>query len=389
MKIVIALTYFVPHKSGLTVYAERLSAALARRGHQVTILTSRYNRRLPRCEVIDKVKIVRVDALCRISKGLVMPTLPFHALRLIRQADVLNLHVPQFDAAWMSLLCRWADKPVVLTYQCDLQLPKGPIHWLANRASDIANFISAAAAKAIVVLSQEYAEGSPLLARHSAKLQAILPPIRTPLVAKEEAEAFRKKFQIEPGGPLIGMVARLAAEKGVEVLIQALPKVQAEHPEIRVCFVGPYQHVFGEEAYARRLEPMIHKLGARWRFLGILSDEELAAFYQQCALIVVPSLNRTEAFGMVQIEAILNGSPVVASNLPGVRQPVLETGMGLLFPAADPTALANAILSILRDRNRFLGDPEAIALRFAPEAAAKAYESLFEQVTRSRVFQQR
>ena len=75
MKILIELTYYRPHTSGLTIYAERLATALAGRGHQVTVLTSQYDKSLPREEMMEGVRVVRVPVLLRISKGVIMPTL--------------------------------------------------------------------------------------------------------------------------------------------------------------------------------------------------------------------------------------------------------------------------------------------------------------------------
>ena len=83
MKILIVLTYYRPHISGLTIYAERLAKAFAARGHAVTVLTSQFKKDLPREEVQDDVKIVRVPVLFRLSKGVIMPAFGFTANRLV------------------------------------------------------------------------------------------------------------------------------------------------------------------------------------------------------------------------------------------------------------------------------------------------------------------
>ena len=73
MKIVEVLTYYRPHISGLTIYVERLSKALACQGHEVTVLTSQYNKQLPLNEMMDGVRIKRVPVAFRVSKGVIMP----------------------------------------------------------------------------------------------------------------------------------------------------------------------------------------------------------------------------------------------------------------------------------------------------------------------------
>jgi glycosyltransferase involved in cell wall biosynthesis len=114
----------------------------------------------------------------------------------------------------------------------------------------------------------------------------------------------------------------------------------------------------------------------------ISSNQRLfrSAFFKTCDVTVLPSLNSTESFGLVQIESMICGTPVVASELPGVRQPVVMTGMGEIVPPRDPEALAGAILRILDHRQSYLRPPETIAKRFAPETIAEQYEALFAEL---------
>src|SRR5690606_991792 len=114
MKVLIVLTYYHPHVSGLTIYAKRLATVLARRGHHVTVLTSHYSRELPREERLDGVRVIRAPVLLRISKGVIMPAFPLIAWSLIRQHDVVSAHLPQFEASLLALLGRVARKPVAI-----------------------------------------------------------------------------------------------------------------------------------------------------------------------------------------------------------------------------------------------------------------------------------
>jgi glycosyltransferase involved in cell wall biosynthesis len=110
----------------------------------------------------------------------------------------------------------------------------------------------------------------------------------------------------------------------------------------------------------------------------------MAAFYPNLDVVVVPSLNSTETFGLVQVEAMMRGTPSIASDLPGVRQPVLQTGMGEVVPVGDSQALAEAIISVVSDKSKYLRPPEEIARRWSVERTAAGYESLFERLMRDK-----
>ena len=90
MKILQVLTYYRPHISGLTIYVERLSKALAQHGHEVTVMTSQYDRDLARLEIKDGVTIRRVPVAFRVSKGVIMPTFGPLAWRMVGWADVVH-----------------------------------------------------------------------------------------------------------------------------------------------------------------------------------------------------------------------------------------------------------------------------------------------------------
>lgn len=382
MRILTALTYYRPHISGLTIYTERLSKALAERGHEVTVLTSQFDPQTPLEERQDGVHIVRVPVLTRISKGVIMPTIGIRATTLVKENDVVHLHLPQFDAAGIAIRGRLFKKPTVLTYHCDLKLPPGLFNQVANIAVNLMNNIAAQSAHRIVTYTDDYAMHSPYASRYDNKIETILPPVILPKTAQSEIDKFSSENNPNHRSPVIGMAARFAAEKGVEVLLETLPRVLDKYPNALVLYAGQYDDVMGEEEYALRLFPTIKKYQAKgqWRFLGVLNPSQMAAFYSNLDVLVVPSLNSTESFGLVQIEAMMNGVPVIASNLPGVRQPVSITGMGRIFNTGDAKDLAESILSVFNNPEKYSGDPEAVASQFSPNNNAREYERLYQKI---------
>lgn len=380
MRVLISLMYYRPHYSGLTIYTERLARALAKRGHQVTVLTSRFDSNLPPSDIRDGVTIIRPRVMLKVSKGVIMPSLPLWAWRLIRQSDVVNAHVPQPDAAVITSLSKLLGIPSVLTYHCDLQLPKGVVHFLANQGSHLANHISANFANAIVTNTLDYAQHSPFLSNYLEKVHPIPPPIELSPIGPRLIETFREKYRIEPEQRIIGMASRLATEKGVEYLVQALPAVLDKFPTARVLFAGQHQGVLGEEIYADKLAPLIQNLEDHWTFLGILPPDEWSVFFHEAEVTVLPSINSTESFGMVQVESITCGTPVISTDLPGVRQPILTTGMGLTVPPRNASALSEALIDILDNPNGYGGNQQEVINNFCPDTVAAQYEALFDQL---------
>ena len=106
----------------------------------------------------------------------------------------------------------------------------------------------------------------------------------------------------------------------------------------------------------------------------------MAGYYPNLDLLVLPSLNSTEAFGLVQIEAMMNGIPCIASNLPGVRQPVKMHSMGEIIEIGNSKELSAAIIKILKNPKDYKNDPGKIAPNYLPDMVAEKYEVLFDTI---------
>lgn len=380
MRILIGLTYYLPYSSGITTDVEKLAKAFVRHGHEVTVLTSQHESSMKRTEMIDGVRVVRVPVAFRISKGLVMPQMLRQAWKEIKNADIVNLHLPQLDAAYISVMCKLRKIPIVSKYHCDLQLPAGFINRLSNWGSNIANRITVGNSNIVVTNTIDYAETSPFLKRHLDKVKAIPPLFEMPEVTSKQIAYVREKYKIYHTEKVIGMVGRLAAEKGAEVLAKAMPKILKEEPKARVIHIGPSKNVVGEENYAKRIHSLITDLGEKWEFLGLVPFEDLAPLYSIMDVQTHPSTNRTDSFGCVQIEGMVCGTPSVTTNLPGMCQPVLQYGMGKLFPINDSEKLADAVLDILKNPRDFESEQKLIRKRFSSDNIALEYIETFEKL---------
>jgi glycosyltransferase involved in cell wall biosynthesis len=313
------------------------------------------------------------------SKGVIMPLFPFYAAAAIGRHDVLNIHMPQFEAALLAGLGRLRRRGVVLTYQCDLRLPDGWLNRVVEASLRPLNRLAAAGAQAVVATSADYARHSAFLSAHGGKVRAIDPLVDLPPPDAAHSAALAARWRLGVGVH-IGFAARFAAEKGVEYLLQALPAVLAAFPEARVLFTGAYKDTVGEEEYGRMLAPLMDRYRQQLVFLDLLPLDAMPSFFALCDVLAVTSLNSTEAFAMVQVEAMLSGTPVVATDLPGVREAVRRTGMGVVVPPRDPAALAAALIDVIRNRAAYVRPRAEVVREFDVERSLDQYEALFAEV---------
>jgi glycosyltransferase involved in cell wall biosynthesis len=388
MRILFALTYYRPHLSGLTIFAQSLAESLAARGHELTVIASRHDERLAAEETLDGVRVVRVPVSARVGgKGVLMTGYARAAGALLPSQDVVVVNLPASpsESVVLPALARLRSRApaLVAVYYCDLHLPGGALARALGGAAFACNASACALAARVVTLTEDYAEHSPLLRLFRRKREVIEPAVRIEAPTAEGAREFRRRHA--PGGErVVGVAARVAAEKGIEHLLEALPRVRAGVGEVKILFTGEPGGAVGEQAYWERLRPLLARAGASCVFVGTLARRELPDFYAACDVTVLPSTNSTEAFGLVQLESMLSGTPVVASDLPGVRVPVRETGMGRVVPPRSPDALADAIVEVIRNRAAYVRPREEIERRFSFGRMAGEYESLFERLARGR-----
>jgi glycosyltransferase involved in cell wall biosynthesis len=213
----------------------------------------------------------------------------------------------------------------------------------------------------------------------SGKVRVILPPVVIPDPTPSGVTALRERIGWHEGQKVIGFAARFAHEKGADYLINAIPHILTAFPDIRILFAGPYGNAVIGETIWDTLQPLIKKYERYLTFLGTLNSAQMADFYAVCDLITVASINNTESFGLVQVEAFMCGTPVVATNLPGVRQPVTMTGMGEIVPIADAEGLAAGVIKVLCDPDVYIKPRGEIIRIFELTRTVDAYERLFEE----------
>ena len=369
------LYYYSPHCSGVTIYAERLARHLTARGHTITILASRHDPMYPREQTMDGVRIVRVPSVMAMSRGVIMPGFLPTAAKLIRQSDVVHMHLPVLEAAGVAALARIMRKRLVLTHHTDLTLNTGKVNQLAAQAVFASGIAAGKIAHQVVTYTNDRAAVSPTITRLRRNATVIYPPVEIDPPSVDGVATFKRKHRL-CDGPVIGFAGRFAEEKGCDDLLRTIPAVRAALPGATYAFAGEYRKVVGE-TFFERTQPLLAQHEDHVRMLGDLRGQDLSDFYAACDVLVLPSINFTETFGLVQVEAMLCGTPVIASDLPGVREPIRVTGMGRITPPRQSDQLAQTIIDVIRNRKSFIRPRHEIADKFQIDATVDAYERVY------------
>jgi glycosyltransferase involved in cell wall biosynthesis len=374
VRVLIALQYYLPHRTGYTLHVQRVAEGLAARGHNITVMTACHLPDLPAQEIIAGVKVIRLAAPIRISRGAVMPSYLWHAVRLARQMDTIWINTPLLETALWGLIAKALGKRLVITHHGDLRLTDGFfnrfIEWFIFQ-----NFrIGSRSADAIVGYSEDYAAHSQYLRQCSGKLIIISPPIAIPPANVSNTAVLRARLAPQ-GGPIIGFAGRFVQEKRPDLLLRATLTLRHHYPNLRVVFAG--EHKIAYENMWEQCSQLVAEIGDAAIFLGMIDKPNaLADFYAACDVLALPS--EGECFALVQAEAMLSGTPVVASDIPGARIPVRITGMGLLFESGNVDALTAALYEVLMGRAKFVAPAGQIAGTFSLARTLDAYESVLE-----------
>jgi glycosyltransferase involved in cell wall biosynthesis len=375
MKLLVTISYYYPNISGLTIYVNVLAKELMKRGHDVLVLTSKHKKTLPSDEVIDSVKVKRNFVLFKMKKGVFMPFLPFKAWKHIQSVDMVNCHLPQFESFIYAIVGKLLGKKVVFTHHTDLSGWKGAVNRLSEAVLWCGQLIGSLFADKIVTYTKDYAQSSWFLKLFKSKLVFAYPPAE---VYKIDSK-LQKKWREKIGNPkyIIGYSGRFARQKGIPHLLSAIPYIKRSLNDFKIVFIGPYKNVVGEKYY-EDIKGMVDKYSEDVEFLGSVHHKKISSFYSMCDVLVLPSDDRLESFGIVQVEAMLVGCPVVATALPGVRVPIKETGMGMLVEPGKSKKLADAVVKVVLNKDEHAKPKKKVAELFDFSKSIDKYELLFE-----------
>ena len=319
-----------------------------------------------RCGDVD---VSRVAAFGQAASVPLCPSLPLELWR--HRADCVVLHEPN-PIAGTSLFLHTPAPRLVVWHHSDLVRPR----WAPPTYGRIVQRALYRRADCVIVSSPALAAGSALI-RHARRVAVI--PFGITLERYEQVDAVSRskadRVVAAVPGPRMLFVGRLVDYKGLEVLLDAMGRCQGS---LVIVGEGPLEGALRALVTEKRL-------GGRVLFAGRVSDADLPAFYQACDLFVLPSIVRTEAFGVVQIEAMAAGRPVVSTNLPTGVPWVNQDGIsGLVVTPGDSVALGDALRRVLDDGalRRRLGEGarRRAQAMFSRERMVAAFKSLIDTV---------
>jgi glycosyltransferase involved in cell wall biosynthesis len=348
LKIIQTPARFYPFYGGVEKYVLELSKKLVMLGNEVTVACA--DEPHSESEDVQGIKVIRLPYIVKVANTNITP----HLFRtLIRENfDVVHTHIPTpWSADVSALVSMLKRKPLCVTYHNDLT-GKGINSVVARLYNSTLLHLVLWRAKTIVVTQPKYTEYSSHLKLHRRKIAIVPPGVTEPINFAEPERKVDCVF-------FMSVLDKHHDYKGLDVLLQAMVKVRIVRSSAKLLIGGG-----GESIYKYRL--LAERLGIIdfVEFLGVLSDQELADIYRTSSIFVLPSLNKLEGFGIVALEALSFGTPVITTHVAGSSDFIARNRAGLIVPPADIDALSDAILTLLEDRSeaRLMGERGAAAV---------------------------
>jgi phosphatidylinositol alpha-mannosyltransferase len=367
MKVLMVSETYYPYLGGISDHIYYLSRELRSLGHTITVLTSHFDG----CEEFNDPDVLRAGRsyVIRANKSYSLITLSLRAHNRVRelmaenQFDVVHIH-GSLAPTLPLLAIQFSRGKNVFTFHAAHSKSRGykifrPLLLSYFRKLDGLIAVSAAAEDAM----SQYFPGRYKLIPNGVDTDEFSP-------------AATPRAEFMACGPKILYSGRFEPRKGLEYLLAALPKIQRAIPDVVLIIVGggPF------EPYYRSLVPK--ELEPNVRFAGIIPQAERRNYYASCDLFCSPAVSN-ESFGIVLLEAMASGKPVLASDIPGYNIVIRNGKEGILVPPKNPETLAAAAIKMLKDRtmSAVMGEAgRSRALCFSWPAIARQVSNFYSEL---------
>ena len=321
MQILQVTPYFYPHFGGVESHVLGLAENLIKLGHEVEVVTSRYSR-MPEIEKYNGIKITRLPQWINMYNTPVVTAIQSFVRR--NHADVVHVHSPPpFTERFAAKGAKESNKPLVVTHHCDLELKGFFGNFAVNIYQSMLGRYPLEIADKVISTTKSYAATSRSLWDINVEVVPNAVDVDR-FHPNNEGEHIKDKYAKE-NEPLALFVGRLVPHKGIGILIRAIKRTQ--NGKLLIVGDGPYLSWLKELSKKLDIEDRIV-------FVGPISDYWLPAYYAATDVVVLPSTSRLEAFGIVGLEGMASGKPLILSDIPGVRD-VISNEEGFIVEPLD------------------------------------------------------
>ncbi len=365
MKIAQVVCVYPPSTGGIGTAAHNIQKIIEKE-HESFIFTSK-----TRTDGPEKTKnVFRIKALLKLGHGAVL----FSLLWKLKKFDIIYFHYPFFGTAFIILLLKviYPQKKLFIHYHMDVE-HKNIIYKALSLPEKIIERTLFSKSDIIISSSLDYIKSSQIkkiYEKNPEKFKEIPFSVDTKVFKPLEGSKAKDNFVLFVGG-----LDRAHYFKGVDVLIRAFSKIKSKNTKLMIVGEGDLK-----EEYKKIAEKL--KISDRMVFTGKLNFKDLVKSYQRARALVLPSINKNEAFGIVLIEAMSCKTPVIASNLAGVRSVFENEKSGLLVDPGSSLDLKNKLEKILNNKEmeEKMGEEALILVRkkYSDEVIYKKTLELFE-----------
>jgi len=372
-------SFFPPWRGGAETYVYNLARQLSLRGHDIKVVCASPPR-MPGRYNIGRIKLVCLPVTTWLYGTPIVASLPREVLRT--KADLIHAGFPSpYNAFSASLAHTLKGTPLILTWHNDLPTVTSVAKVLVHTHNELVLPTYIRAFNTIISTSRKYAKSSRILKKYFKKVRIVPNGVDCEVFRPDiDPSWIRKKLNLRDDKTVlfVGALSKWHSYKGLDVLIHAFALANKVRRDIVLIVIGDGS-----------LKPIYQRLASELNlvekvmFVGNISDQDLPSYYAASDLLVLPSRDRSEGFGLTILEANACGKPAIGSNVGGIPDAIHDESNGLLVPPNNPEALSAAIIRLVEDdsvKNQLGRNGRAYAEEHNWSRVAEATERIYDEV---------
>jgi len=369
MRIVHTPVRFHPFVGGVEKYVLELGNAQAAIGHDVTVVCAD-EASSDKSSAVSRVSVIRLPYITKVANTNITPKLLPTLLN--QDLDIIHTHIPTpWSADLSALVSLVRRKPLFVTYHNDL-IKGGGIEKLIAQIYNITllRLLFRRASK-IIITQPRYLQYSKHLQKYSEKVVTIPLGVSSP---SNTTHVKKKRHQLF----FLSVLDRHHEYKGLDFLMKAVAESREKYPDIQLIVGGKGELV---ETYRHKAEEL--GIAEHITFLGFVSDEDLPTYFASSTAFVLPSVNSLEGFGIVALEALSYGTPVITTDLAGSAEYINKYNAGIVIKPKNVKTIISAIDVLFSDAKQAAkmgaNGKSAVLSEFSWDKIATQFDKLYAE----------